>query len=167
MDFDQAFETLLKHEGGFTDDPRDPGNWTGGRVNTGKLLGTKFGIAANTYPDEDIRNLTVERAKQIYRRDFWDQVRADELPETIRHAMFDAAVNSGVQRAVRWLQSVVDTNMDGIIGPITLAAVRSFDQQLLLRRLLATRLRFMANLTNWPVHGRGWARRIADLMETS
>ncbi len=167
MNFDAAFDKLLGHEGGFTDDPRDPGNWTGGRANMGQLLGTKFGIAANTYPNEDIRNLTVERAKEIYRRDFWGRVRADELPETIRHAMFDAAVNSGVSQAARWLQRAVGVTADGIIGPRTLAAVRAADQESLLRRILAVRLRFMSDLANWPVHSRGWARRIADLLEAS
>ena len=165
MTFDQAFTKLLGHEGEFTDDARDPGNWTGGRVNVGTLKGTKFGIAANTYPDEDIRNLTVDRAKQLYRRDFWDRVRAEQLPESIRYAMFDAAVNSGVPQASRWLQRAVGANPDGIIGPRTLAAVQAADQSTLLRRLLAVRLRFMTDLSNWPAHGRGWARRIADLME--
>ena len=164
MDFDTAFHTLLGHEGGFTEDPRDPGNWTGGRPNVGELKGTKFGIAANTYPNEDIRNMTVERAKEIYRRDFWDKVRADELPAEVRYAVFDAAVNSGPRQAARWLQRAVGVRDDGVIGPITLGAVRATDPQALLRRMLAARLRFMTDLSTWPTFGRGWARRIADLM---
>lgn len=164
MNFDQAFHTLLGHEGGFTEDPRDPGNWTGGRVGAGELRGTKFGIAANTYPNEDIRNLTVDRAKEIYRRDFWNPVRADELPAEVRYAVFDAAVNSGVRQAARWLQRAVGVRDDGVIGPITLGAVRATDPQVLLRRMLSARLRFMTDLPTWPTFGRGWARRIADLM---
>ena len=165
MNFDQAFTTLLGHEGGFTEDPRDPGNWTGGRVGIGELRGTKFGIAANTYPNEDIRNLTVDRAKAIYRRDFWNPVRADELPAEVRYAVFDAAVNSGPRQSIRWLQRAAGVKDDGIIGPQTLAAVRAADPERLLRRMLAQRLRFMAGLPTWPAFGRGWARRIADLME--
>lgn len=167
MEFDQAFEKLLGHEGGFTEDPRDPGNWTGGRVNVGVLRGTKFGIAANTYPNEDIRNLTVERAKFIYRRDFWNAVRADELPPVVRYAVFDAAVNSGVRQSVRWLQRALGVRDDGVLGPVTIAAVRAADAHALLRRVLATRLRFMTDLSTWPTFGRGWARRIADLLRAA
>ena len=165
MNFDQAFDILLGHEGGFSDHPADPGNWTGGRVGVGELRGTKFGIAANTYPNEDIRNLTVDRAKEIYRRDFWNPVRAEELPAAIRYAVFDAAVNSSPRQAARWLQRAVGVRDDGIIGPITLGAVRAADPERVLRRVLAQRLRFMTGLSNWPAFGRGWARRIADLME--
>ncbi|HSW63686.1 MAG TPA: putative peptidoglycan-binding domain-containing protein, partial [Dissulfurispiraceae bacterium] len=92
--------------------------------------------------------------------------RADELPAEVRYAVFDAAVNSGVRQAARWLQRAVGVRDDGVIGPITLGAVRATDPQVLLRRMLAQRLRFMAGLPNWPAFGRGWARRIADLMET-
>ena len=165
MNFDQSFQKLLGHEGGFTDDKRDPGNWTGGRVGVGELKGTNFGIAANTYPNEDIRNLTVDRAKFLYQRDFWNRIRADDLPAVIRYPMFDAAVNSGVPQASRWLQRAVGATDDGVIGPRTLAATNAMEPQVVLRRLLSVRLRFMTNLSNWPVHGRGWARRIADLME--
>lgn len=164
MDFDQAFHKLLGHEGGFSDNPYDPGNWTGGGVNVGELRGTKYGIAANTYPNEDIRNLTVERAKEIYRLDFWNRVRADDLPAEVRYAVFDAAVNSGAAQAARWLQRAVGVRDDGVIGPVTLAAVQDAEPQALLRRLLSVRLRFMTDLSTWTAFGRGWARRIADLM---
>ena len=165
MNFDQAFNILLKHEGGFSDHPADHGNWTGGWVGVGELRGTKFGIAANAYPNEDICNLTVDRAKEIYRRDFWDPVRADELPAEVRYAVFDAAVKSGVRQAARWLQRAAGVRDDGVIGPITLGSVRAADPQVLLRRMLSARLRFMVELSNWPMFGRGWARRIADILE--
>jgi lysozyme family protein len=167
MNFDTAFHKLHGHEGDFTDDHRDPGNWTGGRIGVGELKGTKFGIAANTYPNEDIRGLTIERAKQIYRRDFWDQVRAEELPAQLRYPVFDAAVNSGVRQSIRWLQRAVGATDDGVFGPMTMLAVKQNNADVVVRRLLSQRLRFMTGLSNWPAHGRGWARRIADLMENS
>ncbi len=114
----------------------------------------------------DMRELPIDLAKRIYKDRYWDAVRAEELPEAIRYAMFDASVNSGVRQAIRWLQRAVGVRDDGIIGPITLSAVRAADPERLLRRMLAQRLRFMAGLPNWPTFGRGWARRIADLMET-
>lgn len=150
MNFDLAFEKLIGHEGGYVNDARDPG---------GK---TKFGISKRAYPGEDIQNLTLDRAKQLYRRDYWDAVQADNMPDAIRFDLFDAAVNSGVRQAVKWLQTAAKADPDGIIGPKTLLAVRMADPQLLAKRFNGLRLRFMTDLKTWPTFGRGWARRIAD-----
>jgi lysozyme family protein len=157
MNFDQAFTTLLKHEGGFSDHPADPGGKT--------RYGITEAVAREAGYRGDMRELPVALAKRIYKDRYWDAVRAEELPEAIRYAVFDAAVNSGPRQAIRWLQRAVGAKNDGIIGPQTLAAVRAADPERLLRQLLAQRLRFMAGLLNWPAFGRGWARRIADLME--
>ena len=113
----------------------------------------------------DMRELPLDLAKRIYKDRYWDAVRAEELPAAIRYAVFDAAVNSGPRQAILWLQRAVGVKDDGIIGPKTLAAVRAADPERLLRRMLAQRLRFMTNLPNWGSFSRGWARRIADLME--
>lgn len=157
MNFDQAFDILLKHEGGFSDHPADPGGKT--------RFGITEAVAREAGYRGDMRELPVDLAKRIYKDRYWDAVRAEELPEAIRYAVFDAAVNSGPRQAIRWLQRAVGANDDGIIGPQTLAAVRAADPERVLRRVLAARLRFMAGLPNWPAFGRGWARRIADLME--
>lgn len=162
--FDECFERLIGHEGGYTDNPKDPGNWTGGRVGAGQLKGTKYGIAANTYPDEDIKNLTLERAKELYRRDYWAMIRADDMPPEIRHPLFDAAVNAGYVQATKWLQRAVGVAEDGVIGTITIRAINGIDAGKLRSAMLAQRLLFMTNLPTWDTFGRGWARRIADLM---
>lgn len=162
MQFDKAFEMLIGHEGGYSDNPKDPGNWTGGKVNVGILKGTKYGIAANTYPEEDIKNLTLERAKFLYKRDYWDAAKIDRLPDAVRFDTFDAAVNSGVNRAIRFLQLAVGVNDDGLLGPKTVAAVNAIDPQLLDKRISGYRLQFMASLKNWTDASRGWANRIAN-----
>ena len=113
-----------------------------------------------------MRDLPQDAAKEIYRRMYWDAVTADSLPSQIRYAMFDAAVNSGVGQAARWLQRAVGVADDGRIGPVTLRAVGQVSPDKLLRSMLAQRLLFMTNLTGWNSFGRGWARRIASLMET-
>ncbi len=159
--FDIAIGRLLSHEGGFTADKRDPGNWTGGVVGVGELKGTKFGIAANTYPTLDIRNLSFAQATGIYRRDFWDALRCGELPFVVAFQLLDAAVNSGPRQAVRWLQRAVGVADDGLIGSATQAAVRKADPNDIAFRFNAERLDFMTRLKNWPVHGAGWSRRIA------
>lgn len=157
MNFDQAFDILLRHEGGFSDHQADPGGKT--------RYGITEAVAREAGYRGDMRELPIDLAKRIYKDRYWDAVRAEELPEAIRYAVFDAAVNSGPRQAIRWLQRAAGAKDDGIIGPKTLAAVRAADPEQVLRRMLAQRLRFMAGMPNWPAFGRGWARRIADLME--
>jgi lysozyme family protein len=159
--FDEFIERLLEHEGGYSADRTDPGNWTGGQVGVGVLKGTKFGIAANTYPDLDIANLTREQAKAIYRRDFWQAARCDLMRPAIAFQLLDGAVNSGIRRAAMWLQEAAGATVDGAIGPKTLGAVQATDHNDLCFRFLASRLEFMTGLRNWGQHGKGWARRIA------
>lgn len=149
MGFDEAFEKLIGHEGGYVNHPRDPGGET------------KFGITKRSYPREDIRNLTLERAKQIYKRDFWDKVHGDDLPYVVAFNLFDGAVNSGPSRAIKWMQEAAGVAADGIIGPQSLAAFHE-GPEALAARYNGIRLRFMAGLSTWPTFGKGWARRIAD-----
>lgn len=157
MNFDQAFDTLLKHEGGFVDHPDDPGGAT--------RFGVTEAVAREVGYRGDMRDLPLDLAKRIYRERYWNAVRAEQLPAQVRYAVFDAAVNSGVGQAARWLQRAVGVRDDGVIGPQTLAAVAEHNPEALTRRFLSQRLRFMSGLANWPAFGRGWARRIADLLE--
>lgn len=161
-DFERCIARVLAHEGGYTRHRADRGNWTGGRVGVGELKGTKYGIAANTYPDLDIENLTRDEAVAIYRRDFWQPTRCDDLPAVVRFQLLDAAVNHGIGRAKRLLQRAVGVREDGVIGPVTLAAVRALDPMDLLLRLCAVRIRFYADLPDFDTFGRGWTRRMAD-----
>lgn len=150
MDFDQAFDRLIGHEGGYVDDPHDPGGET------------KYGISKRAYPNEDIRGMTLERAKMIYRRDFWNAVRGEELPSALKFPMFDAAVNSGSKQAIKWLQQAVRVVDDGIFGSKTMMGVRIADPARTAARIAGYRLKFMADLGAWSSFSRGWARRIAE-----
>ncbi len=147
--FDECFAKLIGHEGGYVFDARDPGGET------------KFGISKRAYPNIDIHALTLDAAKAIYRRDYWQRCRCDELPPGVAFDVFDAAVNSGPAQAIKWLQRAVGVADDGAIGPITLAAVGRFQPGSLRARYSGMRLDFMASLPSWPSFGRGWARRIA------
>lgn len=158
MDFDTAFRHLLGVEGGFVDHPSDPGGATRWGV-------TERVARANGYTGH-MRDFPEMAAKHIYRKSYWDTVRADELPEAIRYPVFDAAVNSGPEQSIKWLQRSVGAKDDGALGPMTMAAVLKADPMVIKCRLLGQRLEFMASLTTWPAFGRGWARRIADLMES-
>ncbi|MFN0297757.1 glycoside hydrolase family 108 protein [Acinetobacter albensis] len=162
MTFDQAFERLIGHEGGYSIDSKDPGNWTGGKVGVGILKGTKYGIAANTYPNLDIKNLTLAQAKQIYKKDWWDKLGADQLHSAIVFQLWDFAINAGKKRAVMELQQAVNIKADGIIGPKTIAAVQNENLNDVLLTLTAERLRFYTSLGTWPTYGKGWTNRVAD-----
>lgn len=152
MLFDEAFDLLLGHEGGYVNDKRDPGGET------------KWGISHRSYPALDIKNLTKDEAKAIYRRDYWDKCRIDELPAKLRYTVFDMAVNSGVSAAVKTLQRAVHVKDDGILGPVTMAAVGRFDAGALTARFCGARLNMMASLPTWSAFGKGWARRIAAIL---
>lgn len=159
--FDVAFERLIGHEGKFTDDSKDKGNWTGGRVGTGELKGTKYGVSAAAYPHLDIKNLTLAQAKDIYRRDYWGRAGADQYDGAIAFQVFDAAVNHGIENAVRFLQRAAGVADDGYIGPVTLGAVQGMTVTDVLMRFNAARLRFYTQLSTWPEYSKGWALRIA------
>jgi lysozyme family protein len=152
--WEPAFAEVIGHEGGFTADPRDRGNWTTGRIGEGKLNGTKYGISAMSYPDTNIRDLTLAEAKAIYRRDYWAKVRGDDLPPGIDLVVFDLAVNSGPGRAAEYLQKAVGVPADGKIGPITLYAADNADPLTVIDRICDRRLAFM------PVYGKGWSARV-------
>lgn len=159
--FPEFIERVLGHEGGFTLNRKDRGNWTSGIVGVGKLKGTKWGISAMSYPHLDIASLTREQAIAIYRRDFWDAVKGDQLPPMLAYQALDVAVNHGPDRGRRLLQRAARVVDDGIIGPITLAALKRSDPNDLTFLFLAERLEFYTTLSTWSEFGKGWARRVA------
>lgn len=158
MIFDIAFEKLLKHEGGYSNHVADPGGKT--------RYGVTEAVAREVGYKGDMRDLPLDLAKRIYKDKYWDAVQAENLPADVRYPLFDAAVNSGPSQAAKWLQRACGVNDDGVIGPQTIRAANALHPEGLKRKMLAQRLRFMAGLPNWPSFGRGWANRIADLMET-
>ena len=166
--FDRMFDIVSGHEGGLNTSPADPGNWTGGAVGAGSCHGTKYGISAAAYPNLDIAGLTLDDAKAIYLRDYWERIAGEQLPPTLALLVFDAAVNNGVVRAARWLQEVAQVRQDGVVGPQTLDAVVEIGKTEagltdLCSEFLALRLAFMVALPNWRTCGSGWARRLSRL----
>ena len=150
MNFDQAFDRLMGHEGGYVNDPNDPGGET------------KWGVSKRSYPTVDIKNLTRLDAKEIYRRDFWDAIHADQLYDGVAFQCFDFAVNSGIQTAIRHLQRAIGVADDGWWGPVSTAAAQAMSETDTIMKLNAGRLDFMTRLRVWPSFGKGWARRIAQ-----
>lgn len=153
MKFDEAFEKLIGHEGGYSNHPDDKGGET--------MHGVTIKVARAHGYTGAMRDLPLAKAKEVYRAAYWDAVRADDLPEAVRFDVFDASVNSGPGQAIRFLQRATGSTDDGRLGPQTMRAVKAMAPELLDKRLNGYRLRFMADLKNWPSFGRGWAARIA------
>lgn len=152
--FEQAFERTVGHEGGYVDDKNDPGGET------------RYGISKRSYPNEDIPNLTLGRAREIYERDFWVQAGCHLYPSKLAIEVFDASVHHGPSRAVRLLQEALGLPETGAAGaPIVAAINDQASLEGLLARFLGFRLAFMADLSNWQYHGKGWARRVATILK--
>lgn len=154
MTFDDAFTQLIGNEGGYVDDPADPGG------------ATKYGISQRAYPGEDIANMTLDRAKAIYLRDYWGPAGCDAVPDALKFDLFDMAVNQGVGSAIKCLQHAVGETEDGVLGPLTLQAAQSAPPMRLLFRFDAARLVHYAELDDarWLRFGRGLVRRVAGNM---
>jgi lysozyme family protein len=157
--FDAAFQIIVGEEGKYSNDPRDRGNWTGGAQGVGELRGTKYGIAAHAYPHLDIVNLTHEQAKEIYRADYWNAVRGDEIPWPLSLYLFDCAVNQGVGAAGRMLQEALNGAGDGAFGPVTIRAARRATPRMA-ARFLAIRARRYIGTRNFDIYGTGWLTRL-------
>lgn len=156
MTFDQAFDRLIGHEGGYSNHPADPGGET--------MWGVTARVArANGYAGP-MRDLPREKAKAIYRRLYWDAVKADQLPAVVRFDVFDGAVNSGVEQSAKWLQRASGAVADGIVGPKTVAAAAAAGP-VIAAKYNGHRLQFMSDLPTWGSFGKGWARRIASNLQ--
>lgn len=149
--FDEAFRLVIGHEGGYSNDPKDPGGET------------KYGISKRAYPRVDVGSLTLDGAKRLYKADYWDRIHGDDLDPGLALVAFDAAVNNGVAQSIRWLQGAVGVKEDGIIGTVTMTALARADPQKVLVELHARRIFMMAGLSTWKHFGRGWSRRLASL----
>jgi lysozyme family protein len=149
MTFDTVFDRVIGNEGEYINDPNDPGGET------------NWGISKRTYPNLIIKELTREQAKTIYLTDFWQKIDND-MPDSISYQLFDFAVNSGVETAIRYLQRALKVADDGHFGPVSKAALKEYSELIIILRLNGERLDFMTKLKNWPNAGKGWARRIAQ-----
>ena len=158
--FNLSFENVIGVEGGYTQNPEDTGNWTGGRKGVGKLNGTKYGVSAASYPSLDINSITLDDAKAIYHRDYWQVIRGDDFSFPVSYALFDCAVNSGCASAAKLLQKVLNVSSDGKIGKQTIAAAQDKDQAELLIDFLTARAVFYARLAKFELYGKGWMKRL-------
>ena len=149
--YDHCLEMVLHHEGGYVDHPDDPG----GETNMGitKRVWEEWG------GEKDMIDLEVEDVMPIYRENYWDRVKGDELPSGVDWAVFDIAVNSGTGRAGKFLQEAVGAKPDGVIGPMTMALVKKSDPKTVVKKIYKRRQAFYESLSNFKHFGKGWTRR--------
>jgi lysozyme family protein len=156
-----AFPWVIGIEKGFQNDPEDPGNWTGGAVGSGRLVGTKYGVSAKAYPYLDIQNLTLEHAQQIAKNDYWDKFQGDHLPAPVSLSVFDFGYNAGVHEGVVVLQRTLDLPEDGVVGPITLSSLSTRDPRWVAKTYYVERVLAYRQMKNWAHDGNGWSARAA------
>lgn len=154
--YQKCLALVLKHEGGYVNHPKDPGG------------ATNFGITQAVYDayrpraKQSVRYITSGEVEAIYRKQYWDKVRGDELPDGLDFAVFDFAVNSGVSRAAKYLQRIVGVADDGAIGPATLAAIKSKPVATLITDICHKRMVFLQGLKTFATFGKGWTRRVNE-----
>lgn len=162
--FQASLKRVLVYEGGFSDHPKDPGG------------ATMKGVIQRVYdayrqrkglPMRSVKSITNAELQEIYRRQYWDAVRGDELPAGIDFVVFDGAVNSGPAQSVKWLQRALGVAADGAIGEATLAAVKAApDHDVVVADICARRLAFLRQLKTFPTFGKGWTDRVANVKAT-
>lgn len=149
-------------EGGYVNDPDDPGGPTNHGVTQRTLDGFR---KANGLPAMDVRELTQEQADEILSRQYFDPVRFDDLPAGVDYAIADFAVNSGVSRAVKEAQKVVGVTPDGVLGVVTLGAIAArcatyAGARRFIEDYCAARMAFLKELKGWKKFGNGWTKRV-------
>jgi len=151
MNFDKAVQFVLKHEGGYVNDPQDAGGET------------KYGISKRAYPSLKIKELTKDDAIAIYKRDYWDKL-PSALHPSIHCVLFDCAVNTGISRAVRILQTAVKTNPDGQWGRLSQSALNKMSVDDVLLKFTTERIMFYSSLSNFGRFGKGWVNRTVECL---
>ena len=150
-----SFDLLIKSEGGYVDNPKDPG----GRTNLGvtqKVWESWVGRESN---EKEMRSLTKANVEPLYKRKYWDACRCDDLPTGLDYLVFDFAVNAGVGRSAKTLQSCVGVSVDGQIGNQTIEATKKIAPSDLIEQFSEAKRNFYKSLVTFPTFGKGWLNR--------
>jgi len=153
--FDTCLDMLLKHEGGYVNHPEDPG----GMTNLGVTKRTYDEFHGTDIDEEGMRKLKKSDVEPIYRSNYWNRCRCQDLPSGVDWAVFDFAVNAGTGRAAKALQQAVEAEQDGSIGPLTLMKVKDHEVVNIINRIAIYREQFYRSLSNFDTFGKGWIRR--------
>ncbi len=161
VNYDKCLETILHHEGGYVNHPKDPGGET------------NLGVTKKVYQEhggtKDMKDLLVEDVAPIYKKGYWDKMKCDDIPSGLDLCLFDFGVNAGPGRAAKFLQSMIGTTVDGGIGPNTLAKleeyIRENGEHEAVNKYQEMRQKYYENLSTFATFGRGWTRRVDEVTE--
>ena len=157
--FDKSLLILLKHEGGYVNHPKDPGGET------------NLGVTKRVYEEwggnKNMKDLKEEDVAPIYKQQYWDRCKCDDLPAGIDWSVFDWCVNSGVGRSAKTLQRIIGAKQDGGIGPKTLALLSEHEPEKIIRKMYDERQDFYQSLETFKTFGKGWTKRNKETKEMS
>ena len=163
QNLDYCMQMILHHEGGYVDHPDDPGGETN--------LGVTKAVYEEWGGTKDMKDLTVEDVLPIYKANYWDRVKGDDLPSGLDLCVFDFGVNAGTGRAAKYLQGMIDAVQDGAIGPMTLQSLNAFIEEYGLEETIeiyqADRQLYYESLSHFETFGRGWTRRVDETTEAA
>jgi len=157
--WDKCFDLVIVNEGGYVDNPADPG----GATNWGCTKAVWEQYIGHEVSKEDIRNLTKEDVKPLYKRNYWDAIHGDALPSGLDYCLFDCAINSGVGRATKFIQEIVGVFADGAIGNNTVTAINQMNTVTMINEFSDKRQAFLETLKTFPVFGKGWTKRVTEV----
>jgi lysozyme family protein len=157
--YDEALKRVLVHEGGYTNHPDDPG----GPTNWGITVWDARKYWKRDAGADDVRAMPLEVARRIYKSKYWDAMRCDELPSGVDYAVFDFGVNSGLSRALKFLEDIAGVPQTGNPDDVLIRTVKYLPAKPIVAKLCDKRLAFLKGLKTWPVFGNGWGRRVAEV----
>ena len=157
--WDACFAMVLKHEGGYVNHPSDPGGMT--NLGVTKRVWEEF--VGHPVDEAAMRALTPDMVKPLYKKNYWDKIKGDQLPAGIDYAAYDLAVNSGTGRAAKYLQRIAGVPDDGVIGPKSMEAIMACNPEETVDAICEMRLEFLQKLPTWGTFGKGWGRRVEEV----
>jgi lysozyme family protein len=161
--WDKCFDMVIVHEGGYVDNPADPG----GATNLGCTKAVWEQYVGHPVTKDDIKNLTKADVKPLYKKRYWDAIHGDALPSGLDYCIFDCAINSGVSRASKFIQEIVGVPVDGAIGNNTIAAIAQINPITLINEFSDKRQSFLESLKTFATFGKGWTRRVEEVRNKS
>ena len=158
----KCLETILHHEGGYVNHPKDPGGMTNLGI-TKRVYEEWVGYSVS---ENTMQNLKKEDVAPIYKKNYWDRVKGDQLPEGLDLCVFDFGVNAGTGRAAKYLQTMIGTVADGGIGPNTLKKLDEYVKEHGLNETIKSyqveRQKYYESLSTFETFGRGWTKRVIE-----
>jgi lysozyme family protein len=158
--YDLALAHVLKSEGLWSDNPKDPG----GATMKGITLAVYREWKRNPHISKDeLKAIPDQEVHDLYKQLYWDKIRGDELPSGIDYAVFDSAVNMGVGRASKLIQEAAGVATDGVLGQASLSAIQKADTKELIEKFSQLKENFYRSLKTFDTFGKGWLNRVAEV----